>query len=113
MPTFTPDTLRALASLIVRRMGSNEAEMAEVADHLIRANLAGHDSHGVGMLPRYVTLLQDKLLLPNQTLETVVDFGALLVLDARRGFGQRMAAEAVRRGIARARELGACVLGLR
>jgi len=23
----------------------------EVADHLVRANLAGHDSHGVGMLP--------------------------------------------------------------
>ncbi len=113
MPTFTPDKLRAVTSLIVRRMGSNEAETAEVSDHLIRANLAGHDSHGVGMLPRYVTLLQDKLLVPNQTLETVVDFGALLVLDARRGFGQRMAAEAVRRAIDRARELGACVLGLR
>ncbi len=113
MPTFTPDQLRAVASLIVRRMGSDEAETTEVTDHLIRANLSGHDSHGVGMLPRYVTLLQDRLLVPNQTLETVVDFGALLVLDARRGFGQRMAAEAVRRAIARARELGACVLGLR
>lgn len=113
MPTFTPDKLRAVISLIVRRMGSDEAETAEVADHLIRANLAGHDSHGVGMLPRYVALFQDKLLVPNQALETVVDFGALLVFDARRGFGQRMAAEAVRRAIARAREVGACVLGLR
>jgi len=113
MPIFTPEKLHAVASLIVRRMGSDEAETAEVADHLIRANLAGHDSHGVGMLPAYVRLLQDRLLVPNQTLETVVDFGALLVLDARRGFGQRMAAEAVRRAIARAREVGACVLGLR
>jgi len=113
MPTFTPDKLHAVATLIVRRMGSDEAETAEVADHLIRANLAGHDSHGVGMLPAYVRLLQDHLLVPNQSLETVVDFGALLVLDARRGFGQRMAAEAVRRAIARAREVGACVLGLR
>ncbi len=113
MPIFTPDRLRAVTSLIVRRMGSNEAETAEVADHLVRANLAGHDSHGVGMLPAYVRLLQDGLLVPNQTLETVLDFGALLVLDARRGFGQRMTAEAVRRAAARARELGACVLGLR
>jgi uncharacterized oxidoreductase len=113
VPTFTPDRLRAVTSLIVRRMGSDEAETAEVADHLIRANLAGHDSHGIGMLPRYVALFQDKLLLPNQALETVVDFGALLVFDARRGFGQRMAAEAVRRAISRAREVGACVLGLR
>ncbi len=113
MPTFTPDRLRAVTSLIVRRMGSDEAETREVADHLVRANLAGHDSHGVGMLPAYVRLLQDGLLVPNQTLETVLDFGALLVLDARRGFGQRMAAEAVRRAIGRARDLGSCVLGLR
>jgi len=113
MPIFTPDQLRAVTSLIVRRMGSDEAETAEVADHLNRANLAGHDSHGIGMLPAYVRLLQDGLLVPNQTLETVVDFGALLVVDARRGFGQRMAAEAVRRAIGRAREMGACVLGLR
>ncbi len=113
MPTLTPDRLRAVISLIVRRMGSSEAETQEVADHLIRANLAGHDSHGVGMLPTYIRLLQEELLVPNQTLETVLDFGALLVLDARRGFGQRMAADAVRRAMARARELGACVLGLR
>jgi hydroxycarboxylate dehydrogenase B len=113
MPTFTPDHLNSVASLIVRRMGSEEAEVREVADHLIRANLAGHDSHGVGMLPTYVRLLQDHLLVPNQKLETVLDSGALLVFDARRGFGQRMAAEAVRRAIERAREAGACVLALR
>ncbi len=113
MPNFAPNKLRAVTSLIVRRMGSSDAETQEVADHLIRANLVGHDSHGVGMLPTYVRLLQDGLLVPNQTLETVLDFGALLVLDARRGFGQRMAAEAVRRAIGRARQLGACVLGLR
>ena len=113
MPTFTPDQLRSITSLIVRRMGSEEAETEAVADHLVRANLAGHDSHGVGTLPAYVRLLRDGLLVPNQTLETVVDFAALLVLDARRGFGQRMTGEAVRRGIERARELGACVLGLR
>ena len=99
--------------LIVARMGSTAEETEEVADHLVRANLAGHDSHGVGMLPAYVRLLQDGLLVPNQTPHTVLDAGALLVIDARRGFGQRMTADAVRRAIGRARELGACVLALR
>jgi uncharacterized oxidoreductase len=113
MPTFTPKALRAVVSLIVARMGSTAEETEEVADHLVRANLAGHDSHGVGMLPAYVRLLQDGLLVPNQTPHTVLDAGALLVIDARRGFGQRMTADAVRRAIARARELGACVLALR
>jgi uncharacterized oxidoreductase len=94
-------------------MGSDEAEATEVADHLVRANLAGHDSHGVGMLPTYVRLLRDGLLVPNQTPDTVLDAGALLVIDARRGYGQRMTAEAVRRAIAKARDHGACVLALR
>jgi uncharacterized oxidoreductase len=113
MPTFMPDALRSVSQLIARSMGSDEGEAAEVADHLVRANLAGHDSHGVGMLPTYVRLLTAGLLVPNQTANTVLDAGALLVIDARRGYGQRMAADAVRRAIARAKQLGACVLALR
>ncbi len=113
MLTFQPGALRAVTHLIARRMGSDEGEATEVADHLVRANLAGHDLHGVGMLPTYVRLLHDKLLVPNQTPETVLDAGALLIVDARRGYGQRMAADAVRRAIGKAREHGACVLGLR
>jgi uncharacterized oxidoreductase len=113
MPTLSPQALNAVTQLIARRMGSDDAEATEVADHLVRANLAGHDSHGVGMLPTYVRLLHAGLLVPNQAAETVLDAGALLVIDARRGYGQRMAANAVRRAIARAKELGACVLAFR
>ena len=93
--------------------GQREAEAAEVADHLVRANLSGHDSHGVGMLPAYVRLLHDGLLVPNQTAATVLDAGALLVIDARRGYrpahGGRCGAPRHRR----AKENGACVLALR
>jgi uncharacterized oxidoreductase len=113
MLTFRPQSLHAVTHLIALRMGSDDAEATEVAEHLVKANLAGHDSHGVGMLPAYVRLLHDKLLVPNQTPDTVLDAGALLVIDARRGYGARMAADAVRRAIGRAKELGACVLALR
>jgi hydroxycarboxylate dehydrogenase B len=113
MPILQPHALKAVTRLIARRMGSDDGEAAHVADHLVRANLAGHDSHGVGMLPIYVRLLHAGLLVPNQTAETVLDAGALLVIDARRGFGQRMAADAIRRAIERAKELGACVLAFR
>ena len=113
MPNFTPQALYAVVHLIATRMGSAEGEASEVADHLVRANLAGHDSHGVGMMPAYVQLLHEKLLVLNQTPDTILDFGALLVIDARRGYGQRMAAEAMRRATVRAKETGACVLALR
>ena len=72
------------------------AQAKEVADHLIAANLAGHDSHGVGMLPDYARRFRAGLLLANQELATVRESGAVLVLDGRRGYGQVMAAEAMR-----------------
>jgi uncharacterized oxidoreductase len=113
MPNFAPDRLADLVLLVARAMGSDAGEARDVADHLVAANLAGHDSHGVGMLPDYVRMLQAGLLVPNQTLKTVVDRGGVLVLDAARGFGQRMAKEAMERGIARARENGTAVVALR
>jgi uncharacterized oxidoreductase len=113
MPLLSAPALQSVTHLIASRMGSEDVEAAEVADHLVRANLAGHDSHGVGMLPTYVRLLKAGLLVPNQVSDTVLDSGALLVIDAKRGYGQRMAADAVRRAIARAKEVGACVLAFR
>ena len=34
--------------------GCSADEARLTAEHLVGANLAGHDSHGVGMVPRYV-----------------------------------------------------------
>jgi uncharacterized oxidoreductase len=58
MPTLPPHALKSVTRLIARRMGSDDGEAEHVADHLVRTNLAGHDSHGVGMLPTYVRLLR-------------------------------------------------------
>jgi uncharacterized oxidoreductase len=113
MPNIPSERLFDLAFLTARAMGSSEAEARDVAEHLVAANLAGHDSHGVGMLPDYVRMLHAGLLVPNQTLELVADKGGVLVLDAKRGFGQAMAKEAMRRGIERARQNGSVVVALR
>ena len=113
MPAIPAARLRDLAHLIARAMGSGEAEAAVVAEHLAAANLAGHDSHGVGMLPDYVRMLGLGLLVPNRELRVVSDAGAVLVLDAGRGFGQRMAREAMDVAAERARRQGAVVVALR
>ena len=113
MPTLRPDRLDALSRKIVRATGACESEADQVAAHLVTANLTGHDSHGIGMLPDYARLFHAGLLVPNQELRLVSDAGAVLHLDAGRGFGQVMAAEAMRRGIERAKAQGAVVVGLR
>ena len=113
MATFPPAQLLALGRAVFGAMGCTEHEAELVADHLVRSNLAGHDSHGIGVLPGYVQRFAAGLVVPNQTLRPVLDAGALLQFDGGRGFGQRMAAEAVNHAITRARQLGACVVGLR
>ncbi|MGB4409742.1 MAG: Ldh family oxidoreductase, partial [Burkholderiaceae bacterium] len=49
-----PAALRQAAAHIVQAAGSSPEEAKAVADNLVMANLKGHDSHGVGMLPRYM-----------------------------------------------------------
>ena len=43
--------LAQFVQAIWRQAGSTAREAELVADHLVQANLAGHDSHGVGMIP--------------------------------------------------------------
>src|SRR5205085_12583447 len=61
----TADQLRRLTSAILAAGGSAGAEADLVADHLVQANLAGHDSHGVGMVPAYVRHVKAGLVVPN------------------------------------------------
>lgn len=113
MQRYRPESLTATAHAVLRAAGCADEEATIVAEHLVAANLAGHDSHGVGMLPSYVDFLNRGLFIANQTPAVVREQGAVIVTDARRGMGQHMAKRALDLAIPRARELGACVLALR
>ena len=76
--------------------GSAAEEAQRVADHLVAANLAGHDSHGIGMVGPYVrSLLADELQL-NQRIAVITDTDTLLVVDGNRGMGQTIAYQTMR-----------------
>ena len=98
--------------LVVRGFGSSEDEVQAVAGNLIDANLTGHDSHGIGMLPRYADAFLEGGLRPNAHVRTVTDAGALLRLDGQAGFGQVIGREAMALGIERARAHGSCIVAL-
>lgn len=107
------DELHAYVRAIWEQAGSTPREAELVADHLVASNLTGHDSHGVGMIPRYVDSLRDSELKLNQHAEVVKDVGAVLTIDGGKGFGQVVAYEAMERGIERAKKLGVCAVALR
>ena len=69
-------------------VGADETAAAEVAHHLVRANLSGHDSHGVLRMPWYVQQIQDGVLKPAAQPEIVRQRGATALIDAKQSFGQ-------------------------
>src|SRR5260370_39495803 len=98
-----PDRLRRPTAPISARGGSEPAEADLVAGHLVGANLAGHDSHGVSLIPHDVRHLREGLVVPNTSAKALKDDGAFLMFDGQRGFGRRVAAEERAAALARAR----------
>lgn len=111
--TIEAEALRRAVRHIVLAGGSNEREAALVAENLVLANLSGHDSHGVGMLPQYILAVVEKRLRINAAPSVIADHGAILNLDGNMGYGQVIGHDAMELGIRRTRETGVCIVSLR
>ena len=109
---FHAAPLTAAIEAIVLAGGSEPREARLVAENLVTANLLGHDSHGIGMVPRYVDALLEGGLAPNQHPRATLDTGALLALDGCKGYGQSIGHEATLMAIERAQRHGSCVMTL-
>ncbi len=110
---LTPGQLLDVATRLLAAAGAGAEDAAQVAAHLVDANLAGHDSHGVGMIPQYVRAIRGGVLDPRAHAEVEDRGPAVLAVDGRRGFGQVVASEAIRAGVARARDTGVALVALR
>jgi uncharacterized oxidoreductase len=106
------EALTNVVRAIAKSGGSTDREADLVATNLVEANLKGHDSHGVGMVPRYIDAIKEGGLAVNQHVKVVMDAGALLTLDGLTGYGQVMGYEAMELGAERAKRNGVCVVGL-
>ena len=107
-----PAVLSAAGAAAFAAAGCSSGEAATVAHALVEANLFGHDSHGIGLLPRYVANLQQGIARAGQSVRIVADHGALIGLDGGCGFGQVLGEQAMALAIERARAGGVCVVGL-
>ena len=102
------DALNRLVRSVFLRAGSEPSEAGAIADHLIDANLKGHDSHGVSRVIRYVQYLEEGNVFPNQTLTVVFESDTLAVADGNWGYGQALGGAAVKLGVDKARGAGVC-----
>lgn len=110
---IAPDKLRPVVAQIFSKSGSDAAEAKAVADHLVEANLMGHDSHGVIRVAKYIDWLKQGLVVTNRHAKTLRDDGVLLMLDGQFGYGQLIGIEAMKAGIAKAKKHGVALVALR
>ncbi len=108
-----PDSGQRLIAAIFANSGCGTDEAVCIAEHLVEANLAGHDSHGVIRVPIYIEWLAAEKVFANQNVTITSDSGALLGTDGGLGFGQWIGKQAVDLGIERCREHGVAIVALK
>ena len=105
--------LRDFAAGVLAACGVPEGDAATAAGLLVEADLRGVHSHGVLGLLVYVRRLRAGGIAPRASVTVAADRGAALLLDGGNGLGQVVGAAAMGRAIARARETGAALVGVR
>jgi uncharacterized oxidoreductase len=72
---------------VFRALGADEPVAREVAQHLVRSSLSGHDSHGIFRAARYVRQADNGLLDPRARPVVLREQAAGAVIDAQYCFG--------------------------
>ncbi len=110
--TASASQLHGFCLAALQAMGTPDELSQVVAEALVGANLAGHDSHGLARLPAYAQTVRDGKLHPDARASVVRRRGATASVSAHRGWGQpaaRLAADTAA-DLAREQGVGAIVL---
>jgi uncharacterized oxidoreductase len=110
---FDPATLQGFATAVLEGLGAPTDTAGAVAESLVRADVRGYGTHGVGILPLYAGMVDGGAIDPTATPSTTRGEGATASVDGETGFGQLAAREATAEGIAVAEEHAVAVVGLR
>ena len=110
MPVFTPEYLHKVAYHIYRAKGTPDDEAEIVARHLIKANLTGHDSHGIIQTPTYVERIDVGHIVPGAPFEVVQEAPCTAVINGNWGFGFVVTEKATRMAIEKAKTNGVAAI---
>src|SRR5947208_10884058 len=104
MPSIGAEDLTAFAVAAYESAGTPPEHARIVAAHQVGANVVGHDSHGVVLLPTYVDRIDRGHIVPAARPEVVTESPATLAVNGRWGFGPVISEWTMERLIAKARE---------
>ena len=110
---FDPSGLKRFCSDLLQKADIPPEDADLIAESLVRANLRGVDSHGVARLAIYIERLNKKLVNPEPQIEILQETPAMALLDGDNGSGQVGAVRAMELVMAKARESGVALVGIR
>jgi uncharacterized oxidoreductase len=105
--------LREFVAAVFRVTGSANGEARIVGDHLVDANLAGHESHGVIRVSRYLDWHGKGMVIANQHAVVIRETACNAVIDGQFGYGQVIGREAMDLAVTKARQSGMCAVAIR
>jgi uncharacterized oxidoreductase len=113
MPNVPPDALERLVRDIFTGWGASADDATWVAAMLVRANLRGHDSHGVIRVPHYVRSLKAGETNPKPQISIEYETPSIARIDGDLGFGQVVARRGIAIAIGKAKAQGLSAVTLR
>jgi uncharacterized oxidoreductase len=87
MPRVSPEKLTAIGNALLTKAGVSKDEAAIVVSHLIDANMVGHDSHGIMLLPTYMDRMKAGHIVPGVSWTIEQETPTTTVIDGHWGFG--------------------------
>lgn len=103
MPIFDHAYLHRVSSYILLALGASEHEANVVSNHVVKANLVGHDSHGVLQLPIYADRIKKSHIIPGAPFNIENESPTSARINGNWGFGYVVTEEAMKLAIEKAR----------
>ncbi|MBW2306137.1 MAG: Ldh family oxidoreductase [Deltaproteobacteria bacterium] len=112
MVCLSDSYLHKVAYHIFKGAGVPPEEAHIVADHLVAANLAGHDSHGVIRISSYIERIRKGQLKPGAAIRVQAESPTTARIDGNWGFGYVVSTRAVEMAIRKARTNNVAALSI-
>src|ERR1700710_1741177 len=103
MPNVSAEKLMEIAKGLLAAAGASEEEAAVIARYNTGANLVGHDSHGIILIPTYIDRIKAGHIVPQAPWVITQETATTTVIDGNWGFGYAVTERAMRYTIEKAK----------
>ncbi len=87
MPKLKAERIKEIGEALLIASGAPADEAATVMRHCVDANMTGHDSHGIIMIPSYIERVRVGHIVPGAPWQIVQESPTTTVVDGNWGFG--------------------------